>query len=215
MYKKKFKYLKKYHVINNLLNTFIIVLLINWVFQGIRGMQSKELSFRVILEFLFIVILFYYSKFNLWLCVVIIHTFFWIFLCQYWVINRYSSFYSNNIKKMNLTYKKIIYKILKFKSLEEAIVIGSASAKNKILKINSDLDLRIFFNKSIKSYFIHNLFLYYLRIYSLINKFPLDIYCYDDLKIIKTFSKIDKILIIKDKNSSIKKYLKKNNAYKK
>ena len=215
MYKEKFKYFKKYHVINNLLNTFIMVLLINWIFQGIRGMQSKELSFRVILEFLFIVILFYYSKFNLWLCIVIIHTFFWIFLCQYWVINRYSSFYSNNLKKMNLTYKKIIYKILKFKSLEEAIVIGSASAKNKILKINSDLDLRIFFNKSTKSYFTHNLFLYYLRIYSLINKFPLDIYCCNNLKIIKEFSKIRKILIIKDKNSSIKKYLKKNNAYKK
>ena len=116
---------------------------------------------------------------------------------------------------MNLTYKKIIYKILKFKSLDEAIIIGSASAKNKILTINSDLDLRIFFNKSIKSYFTHNLFLYYLRIYSLINKFPLDIYCYDELKTIKTFSKIDKILIIKDKNGSIKKYLKKNNVYKK
>ena len=116
---------------------------------------------------------------------------------------------------MNLTYKKIIYKILKFKSLQEALVVGSISTKNKILKINSDLDLRIFFNKGTKSYFIHNLFLYYLRIYSLINKFPLDIYCCNNLKVIKEYSKVSKILIIKDINGNIKKYLKKINAYKK
>ena len=136
------------------------------------------------------------------------HTFFWIFLCQFWVINRYSLNYTNNLEKMNDIYKKIIDKVLRFKTLDEAIVIGSLSSQKKIIKINSDVDLRIFFNKSIKSFFFLNLFLSYLRIYSFINKFPLDIYCYDNFELNnKHFSKNDKILIIKDKNKNIKNFL--------
>ena len=109
---------------------------------------------------------------------------------------------------MNHIYKKIIDKVLRFKTLDEAIVIGSLSSQKKIIKINSDVDLRIFFNKSIKSFFFLNLFLSYLRIYSFINKFPLDIYCYDNFELNnKHFSKNDKILIIKDKNKNIKNFL--------
>jgi len=208
MYKKKFKYFIKYPKINNIINTFIIVLFVNWIFQGMRGMQLKELSFRVITEILFIFLIFYFLKFSLLLSFFLVHTFFWIFLCQFWVINRYSLNYTNNLEKMNHIYKKIIDKVLRFKTLDEAIVIGSLSSQKKIIKINSDVDLRIFFNKSIKSFFFLNLFLSYLRIYSFINKFPLDIYCYDNFELNnKHFSKNDKILIIKDKNKNIKNFL--------
>ena len=138
------------------------------------------------------------------------HTFFWIFLCQFWLINRYSLNYTNDLKKMNRIYKKIINKVLRFKTLEEAIVIGSLSSQKKISKINSDIDLRIFFNKSIKGYFSLNLFLSYLRMYSFLTKFPLDIYCYDNFEVFNTsINKNDKILIIKDKNRNIKNYLSK------
>jgi hypothetical protein len=210
LYKKKFKYFIKYPKINNIINTFIIVLFVNWIFQGMRGMQYKELSFRVIIEILFIFLIFYFLKFSLLLSFLLVHTFFWIFLCQFWLINRYSLNYTNNLKKMNQTYKKIINKVIRFKTLDEAIVIGSLSSQKKILKINSDVDLRIFFSNSIKSYFTLNLFLSYLRIYSFITKFPLDIYCYDNFDVFNTaISKHDKILIIKDKKKNIKNYLNK------
>jgi len=208
LYKKKFKYFAKYPKINNIINTFIIVLFINWIFQGMRGMQYKELSFRVIIEILCIFLIFNFLKINLLSSFFFVHTFFWIFLCQFWLINRYSLNYTNDLKKMNHVYKKIIDKVLKFKTLDEAIVIGSQSSQKKILKINSDLDLRIFFTNGVKSFFTLNLFLSHLRMYSFINKFPLDIYCYDNFDVFSTvISKNDKILIIKDKNKNIKNFL--------
>ena len=132
LYKKKFKYFAKYPKINNIINTFIIVLFINWIFQGMRGMQYKELSFRVIIEILCIFLIFNFLKINLLLSFFFVHTFFWIFLCQFWLINRYSLNYTNDLKKMNHVYKKIIDKVLKFKTLDEAIVIGSQSSQKKI-----------------------------------------------------------------------------------
>lgn len=208
-YKRKFKFIKRNTLLDTLFNSFIFILLVNWFFQGIRGMQLKELSFRIITEILLISIFFSLTSLNLLLCIIIIHTFFWVFLCQFWLINRYSLNYTNDLNKMNYTYKKVVNKILKFKDIKEAIVIGSTSSEKKIIKINSDLDLRIFFDNNFKNYLSTNFFLYYLRIYSFIKKFPLDIYCYDDLRVFNTFSKKDKILIIKDTNKAINKYLKK------
>ena len=210
IYKRKFKFIKKNTLLDYLLNSFLSILIINWIFQGMRGMQLKELSFRVIAEILFIVLIFYFFRFSFLLSFLFVHTFFWIFLCQFWLINRYSLNYTNDLKKMNRIYKKIINKVLRFKTLEEAIVIGSLSSQKKISKINSDIDLRIFFNKSIKGYFSLNLFLSYLRMYSFLTKFPLDIYCYDNFEVFNTsINKNDKILIIKDKNRNIKNYLSK------
>ncbi len=61
------------------------------------------------------------------------------------------------------------------------------------------MELWIFFNK--------NIFLTYLRIYSFFNKFPLDLYCYDSIKIINNFKQKEKVRIIKDTNNNLKKFL--------
>lgn len=110
---------------------------------------------------------------------------------------------------MNITYKNLIIKVINFKFIDESIIIGSVSKKNKIENINSDVDLRIFFKKGFLEFFFINIFMYYLRFYSFLMKFPLDIYCYDNLSIFKKIDKRDKIRIIKDNKEKIKKYLKK------
>lgn len=209
IYKRKIFFFKKNSFLDNVFNSPFVIIFINWFFQGIRGMQSKELFFRLILELIFILFLYNIVKLNLIFSLIISHTFFWIFFCHFWVVIRYLPFYNNNLVNMNITHKKLIIKLTNFKYINEAIIIGSVSKKNKIENINSDVDLRIFFKKGFLEFFLINLFMYYLRFYSFLMKFPLDIYCYDNFSIFKKIDKRDKIRIIKDNKKKIKKYLKK------
>jgi len=210
LYKKKFNFLKKNSIAEKFFNTFLIIIIINWFFQGIRGMQSKEFIFRIIFELLWIFFFYIVLEINFIFSIILSHTLFWIFFCQFWVIMRYSSFYSNNINNLNKTYKNLLKKIQKSKYLEKAVIIGSIPKVKQFEHTNSDLDLRFFFSNNINDFLIINFFLFYLRTYAFFKKFPLDVYSYDNFAIFKKFNKKDKILIIKDKNNSIKKYLKKN-----
>ena len=69
------------------------------------------------------------------------------FFLSFWVVIRYLPFYNNNLVNMNITFKNLIIKVINFKFIDESIIIGSVSKKNKIENINSDVDLRIFFKK--------------------------------------------------------------------
>ena len=209
IYKRKISFFKKNSFLDNIFNSPFVIIFINWFFQGTRGMQSKELLFRLILELIFILFFYNIIKLNLIFSLIITHTFFWIFFCHFWVVIRYLPFYNNNLVNMNITYKNLIIKVINFKFIDESIIIGSVSKKNKIENINSDFDLRIFFKKCFLEFFLINIFMYYLRFYSFLMKFPLDIYCYDNLSIFKKIDKRDKIRIIKDNKEKIKKYLKK------
>ena len=209
IYKRKISFFKKNSFLDNIFNSPFVIIFINWFFQGTRGMQSKELLFRLILELIFILFFYNIIKLNLIFSLIITHTFFWIFFCHFWVVIRYLPFYNNNLVNMNITYKNLIIKVINFKFIDESIIIGSVSKKNKIENINSDVDLRIFFKKGFLEFFLINIFMYYLRFYSFLMKFPLDIYCYDNLSIFKKIDKRDKIRIIKDNKEKIKKYLKK------
>ena len=209
IYKREISFFKKNSFLDNIFNSPFVIIFINWFFQGTRGMQSKELLFRLILELIFILFFYNIIKLNLIFSLIITHTFFWIFFCHFWVVIRYLPFYNNNLVNMNITYKNLIIKVINFKFIDESIIIGSVSKKNKIENINSDVDLRIFFKKGFLEFFLINIFMYYLRFYSFLMKFPLDIYCYDNLSIFKKIDKRDKIRIIKDNKEKIKKYLKK------
>ena len=209
IYKRKISFFKKNSFLDNIFNSPFVIIFINWFFQGTRGMQSKELLFRLILELIFILFFYNIIKLNLIFSLIITHTFFWIFFCHFWVVIRYLPFYNNNLVNMNITFKNLIIKVINFKFIDESIIIGSVSKKNKIENINSDVDLRIFFKKGFLEFFFINIFMYYLRFYSFLMKFPLDIYCYDNLSIFKKIDKRDKIRIIKDNKEKIKKYLKK------
>lgn len=210
LYKKKFKYFKNDTFLDKLFNSFLMIIIINWFFQGTRGMQYKELIFRIFIEITLIIFFYKIIEITLLFSIVISHTIFWIFFCQFWLVLRYFPFYTNNLHSMNVTCKKIIKKIKEFQYLNEAVIIGSLSKEKKISNVNSDLDLRIFFPEKIKSFFIINFFLNYLRLYSFLEKFPLDIYSYDNFDVLKKIDKKDKIFIVKDKKKKLIKYLKQN-----
>ena len=83
LYKKKFKYFKNDTFLDKLFNSFLMIILINWFFQGVRGMQYKELIFRLIIEVSLIIFFYKIIKINLLFSIVISHTIFWIFFVSF------------------------------------------------------------------------------------------------------------------------------------
>ena len=79
IYKRKISFFKKNSFLDNIFNSPFVIIFINWFFQGTRGMQSKELLFRLILELIFILFFYNIIKLNLIFSLIITHTFFWIF----------------------------------------------------------------------------------------------------------------------------------------
>jgi len=212
LYKRKIYFFKKNSLFDNLLNSLIPVLLINWFLQGIRGMGFSEFLFRILFETILIIFFYFVIEFNLFFSLIISHTVLWIFFYQFWCIIRYFPFYNNDIKKMNKICKKLIRKIQRSEYLDEAAIIGSISRQKhiRIEKMRSDLDIKIFISNRFLSFFTTNFFMYYLRFYSFFVKFPLDINVYDNFNVFKKIAKKDKILIILDKKNKIHNYLKRN-----
>ena len=120
IYKRKISFFKKNSFLDNIFNSPFVIIFINWLFQGIRGMQSKELFFRLILELIFILFFNNIIKLNLIFSLIISHTFFWIFFCHFWVVIRYLPIYNNNLVNMNITHKNLIIKVINFKFINEA-----------------------------------------------------------------------------------------------
>ena len=212
LYKRKIYFFKKNSLFDNLLNSLIPILLINWFLQGIRGMGFSEFLFRILFETILIIFFYFVIEFNLFFSLIISHTVLWIFFYQFWCIIRYFPFYNNDIKKMNKICKKLIRKIQRSEYLDEAAIIGSISRQKhiRIEKMRSDLDIKIFISNRFLSFFTTNFFMYYLRFYSFFVKFPLDINVYDNFNVFKKIAKKDKILIILDKKNKIHNYLKRN-----
>lgn len=208
MYKKKFIINNKY--LSNFFNNLISILFINWVFQGIRIKSIHEILFFLFLEISFFLLFNKFFVLPILTSFIFAHTFNWLFNGHLWVILRYSHFYNSSIDSLQIKYDYIVKSILSSWMIDEAIIIGSFTFDEKKINTNSDIDVRLFFNKY-KNFIKINFSLFIFRFISLFKIIPLDISAINDLSKIKIFSKKEKIIIIKDKNNRIKKFLNENN----
>ena len=124
IYKRKFNYFKENTFFDNLLNSFIFISIINWIMQGMRGMQTKELLFRICLEIFSVILIFNLTNLNLIYIFIIIHTVFWLFNSHFWVIMRYSSLYSNDTNHLEKISNQIVDKIQKVNSRINIYVVS-------------------------------------------------------------------------------------------
>lgn len=162
-----------------ILNLKIIVFLSNFIFQGITYMSFGEKIYKISITLLFS-LPFYFLNQNIYSSIMIGHLINYILNGQFYVVFRYLSskrtMSYNNLKD----YLKLINKLTKIFSPKDILIIGSFS-RGKMNK-SSDLDIRLFhdssFINSIKAYFMATL----LRACGLIMKFPIDIFCFSDLK---------------------------------
>jgi len=190
-------------IIYKILNFRISVLLSNLIFQGIRYMSLGEKIYKISLTLIFGSI-FYLLIRNIFISILFGHILNYILNGQFYVVFRYLSS-KRTMSSDDLTnYVVLINKLIKIFSPKDVLIIGSL-ARGRMSK-TSDLDIRLYhddaFLNSLKAYFMATL----LRLFGLFMRFPIDIFCFSDLRFLDKISKKEIPVNFLKNNNFLKKY---------
>jgi len=206
---KKFYWQPRNPWLNNLMNSAVGILSINWVFQGILGMDPTERNFKIFLDLLlaglFAVIL---SQFINPICsiscgLIAAHTINWLFNGHLFVIGRFIGFTSNQPESILQYMNDVQRRIQNADFLLGGIIIGKI-ARGGGISSTSDVDIRLvrrkgFLNGLKASYWSLN-----ERSRALFNKFPLDLYTHDNLETLNRLNPDEKPIIVFDPDGAFK-----------
>ena len=191
----------------------LFILAVNWVMQGMRGMQSKELSFRLILEAMVASVMFWLV---LWIisspisaacfALFVAHSLNFLFNGQFWVCARYCQSYHGNADHVEESLSKISNDLGAEAWLNEAAIIGSRAKTNHRLHDRSDIDLRLIFPKGFAAWIKTNLLLLTMRSWALIHAIPLDLYAYDEPKALERFDQSEPLGLLLDRQNRLARH---------
>ena len=209
MKKKNFSWMPQSPALRALMQSPVGILGINWVFQGMRGMQSKELTFRALLEAALGIAVFAWLPFsngvplNVLLAIFIAHSFNWLFNTHLWVCVRYFPLYHRNPAAL-VAFLDSTERLLKsLPWLNEAVCIGSVGDSGGIRSDRSDIDLRLVFGIGLINWFRINLLLLRLRTMALLRVIPLDLYAYNEVQTLDRFRQDEGLRIVLDRRNKI------------
>ncbi len=195
---------------SRLVQNLPVILAVNWLSQGMRGMQRRELSFRLLLEALMALSLGWPLARTgtgvapvLGLALFTAHTL--NFLCngQFWVCMRYASFWRRDPAVLDAFLARTAARLRRCDWLEEAFCIGSQGAGRGTPNGRSDIDLRLVFPPGPGNWLRTNLLLVALRWRAFIARVPLDLYAYDDLSALDRFRPDEPLLLLCDRRGRL------------
>jgi hypothetical protein len=184
------------------------VLGVNWVMQGMRGMDSKELSFRLLAELAVAVGL----AMTLAACGVgqgvsipvaafLAHSLSFTLNGQLWVCVRYCPGYRGDAARLDGFMRRTADALRRAGWLDEAVVIGSMG--QGALGPRSDLDLRLVFPVGVGGWLRTNLLLLRLRARAFLSGVPLDAYAYDRPRSLGRFDPVEPWVVLLDRHGRI------------
>ena len=219
--KKKFGWTPNNELLLRLMQSKVSILTINWVFQGMRGMQSKELSFRFGLETTLIILLhilvfsnYFEAAASVLVSIFVAHTLNWLLNTHLWVCVRYFPIYRRNPEVLKSYLNSTEIQINNIRWIDSAVCIGSIGDKGDVSSWRTDIDLRLIFEPGIFNYFRMNFYLIYLRTIALFTIIPLDLYAYNDISYLKNFKKDEGLMLLKDTANKIVKLYPEKTVYK-
>lgn len=207
--KKNFSWMPSNPKLRALMQSCVGILAINWIFQGMRGMQSKELSFRLALEWCIAILIWPMFALGMptWiaLCVALFfaHSFNWAFNGHIWVCVRYCQFYRRTPEALSRFLARLKEEISADPGIREAVCIGSIGDKGDVGSERSDIDLRIIFGTGWRNWLYLNFWLAYWRTLALISIVPLDVYIYDSPEALQRFRQDEGLLVLKDEEGRV------------
>ena len=168
----------------------VLIIIINWFFQGFRYMDKYEKSLKLLLEFLLICLIYFpFSLFlnpNFFIVIIISHSINWVINGQIFTLARYVY----PFPKTELDFEKFIHLIKlyrkNFRKIKEILIYGSY-CRNDLNK-NSDLDVRIIVEDKFVDGYEGAIFCLIMRAIALIKMFPLDIYSISNKKLLNRLS---------------------------
>ena len=191
----------------------LFILTVNWLLQGVRGMEPKELSFRLLLLATFALggtILFeFWAALPLApaiiLSLLLAHTINFLINGQFWVCLRYCPGYRQDARRLRQRAQRLCDHVAARAWLAEAVVIGSAARGPAALQRRSDLDLRLVFPPGLAGWLKTNLLLLDLRARALVQRLPLDAYAYAQPAALRRFDQAEPLGILLDRAGRLRR----------
>lgn len=198
----KLKY-KDTNILTKALNLKFVVLLSNLIFQGMRYMSFGERIYKIGITILLALLVNVYIG-NLFVSIVIGHLLNYILNGQFYVVFRYLSSKRTMSRKDLNEYVDLMEKAIRFFKPKDVLVIGSF-CRGKMGK-SSDLDIRLYHRGEFISSFSAYMMATYLRFMGLILKFPIDIFCFSELKFLDKLDKKEVPVNFLENAEILKKY---------
>lgn len=184
----------------------LFILGVNWLTQGVRGMDAKEWSFRAALlaalglgASTMLHAMGVPSLPALAGGLLIGHTFNFLVNGQFWVCCRYCPAYRQESAILRQRIATLLDKVAARPWLEEAVVIGSTVTRLDEPGPRSDVDLRLIFPSSALGWLRTNLLLLELRAWALVKRLPLDLYAYANPAALRRFDQSEPLGIVLDR----------------
>ena len=186
------------------------ILLINWVMQGMRGMERKELTFRLLLE---VALTLFFGlcletlgtggALAFLLALLLAHSLNFFFNGQLWVCLRYCDFYRQDPEVIAAWRDRCFERLVDIPIVDEAVCIGSQACGRGTPGERSDIDLRLFFVAGMEDWLAINLLMLRLRTSALFDGIPLDLYACDSPSSLDRFDRRKPVGIIKDRGGRL------------
>lgn len=170
---------------DKLLSFKMIVLLTNFVFQGIRYMSIGEKIYKIAFTFIFFIPIYSLSS-SVLISIFSGHLINYLVNGQFFVTSRY--LFDKQVMQLDRLdeFLLLVAKLARLYNVNDVLIIGSFS-RGRMSK-TSDLDIRVFHSSgllsSIRAYFCAT----QLRLMGLVLRFPVDIFCFSDISFL---NKID------------------------
>ena len=192
-----------------LMQSCLFILAVNWCLQGMRGMDRKELSFRLGLELLLALALAVLlsrtgAQPALPLGLLAAHTASFTLNGQVWVCARYCRWYRREPAALDRFLHTVAEELCHLPWLREAVCIGSLGRTGLAGGYRSDLDLRLVFPAGTAGWLRVNLLLLRLRTRAFLGRIPLDLYAYERPERLRRFDQRERLLVLLDRDGRLR-----------
>jgi len=188
--------------LGKILKTRIAVIASNWVFQGMRYMNIYEISLKLLIDLVIVVLMmllvFNDSSFiiSILLSIFIAHTVNWVINGHIFVLMRYVAPVPKTEKHFEDFIQKMKSSALNWKSVDGVAIYGSYCRGT--LHKYSDLDVRVVTSPGVINAVCGALFCFYQRFIAIFDLFPLDVYACDKMEFLDQLRDDEKPFILID-----------------
>jgi hypothetical protein len=184
------------------------ILAVNWCLQGMRGMDRKELGFRLLAELLVAVLVVAAwpapaGPAALACGLLAAHTLSFTLNGQVWVCARYCRWYHRDPAALERFLGRAAAELRVLPWLREAVCIGSRGDAGRVRSDRADLDLRLICPSGWSGWLRCNLLLLRLRTRAFLGLIPLDLYAYDRPESLQRFDQRERLLVLLDRDGRL------------
>lgn len=205
---KSFPVAPRCAVMRAVMRSCAFVLAVNWVMQGMRGMDGKELAFRLLAEAALagglaaMLLAGGMAAGPAWLlAAALAHSLGFTVNGQFWVCARYCPSYRGDMVRLHRFLGRSAEAVARAGWLDEAVVIGSTG--EGALGPRSDIDLRLICPRGVVAWIRTNLLLLRLRTAAFLGGVPLDAYAYDRVDSLRRFDPAEPWVVLLDRRGRI------------